>query len=89
MKPLNYFKKYGCIYGISEKYAFGEWQGYAKKFTDYDEALEWLHTEEYDFRTRTLCSKTQAEPYLADYVEDDYMRELYEDDNLAMKEKRK
>ena len=51
MKPETYFKKYGCIYGISYKYAFGRW----------------LNTEEYDFRTKELCSKTEAlrygEPY--------------------------
>lgn len=67
MKPETYFKKYGCIYGISYKYAFGRWDGYSARFTSLDDALEWLNTEEYDFRTKELCSKTEAlrygEPY--------------------------
>lgn len=63
MKPINYFKKYGVIYGVSEKYAFGRYDGYAMEFHDFDKALEWLNTEEYDFRTRTLCSKTYAKQY--------------------------
>lgn len=60
MKPEKYFKKNKCVYGISTKYAFGRWTGYAKKFTDFEKALEWLNTEEYDFRERELCSKTEA-----------------------------
>lgn len=43
MKPETYFKKHGCVYGISYKYAFGEWTGYSVRFTEYDAALEWLH----------------------------------------------
>lgn len=34
----NYFKKNGFIYGVSEKYEFGEWKGYAKKFDSLEEA---------------------------------------------------
>lgn len=64
MKAINYFKKNGVIYGASEKFEFGEWKGYAKKFTDLNEAEKWLQTEEYDFRTRSLVSKTYAKRYL-------------------------
>lgn len=64
MKATNYFKKNGFIYGVSEKYEFGEWKGYAKKFDNLEEAEKWLHTEEYDFRTRSLVSKTYAKRYL-------------------------
>ena len=32
MKAINYFKKNGVIYGVSEKFEFGEWKGYAKKY---------------------------------------------------------
>lgn len=64
MRPENYFKKNGEIYGISEKYNFGEWQGYAVRFTDYKKALEWLETEENDFRIRELVSKTKAKKYM-------------------------
>ena len=64
MKAINYFKKNGFIYGVSEKFEFGEWNGYAKKFDSLEEAERWLRTEEYDFRTRSLVSKTYAKRYL-------------------------
>lgn len=64
MKATNYFKKNGFIYGVSEKFEFGEWKGYANKFDNLEEAEKWLHTEEYDFRTRSLVSKTYAKRYL-------------------------
>ena len=64
MKVTTYFKKNGFIYGVSEKYAFGVWKGFAKKFDSLEEAERWLHTEEYDFRTRSLVSKTYAKRYL-------------------------
>lgn len=64
MKAAKYFEKNGYIYGVSEKFEFGEWKGYAKKFDSLEEAERWLHTEEYDFRTRSLVSKTYAKRYL-------------------------
>lgn len=64
MKVTTYFKKNGFIYGVSEKFEFGEWNGYAKKFDNLEKAEKWLHTEEYDFRTRSLVSKTYAKRYL-------------------------
>ena len=64
MKAINYFNKNGFIYGVSEKFEVGEWNGYAKKFDSLEEAERWLHTEEYDFRTRSLVSKTYAKRYL-------------------------
>lgn len=60
MKVSTYFKKYGCIYGVSSKYAFGHWEHDVYKFDDMDTAREWLNTEEYDFRERELMSKTAA-----------------------------
>lgn len=47
-----------------KKFEFGEWKGYAKKFDSMEEAEQWLNTEEYDFRTRSLVSKTYAKRYL-------------------------
>jgi hypothetical protein len=63
MKANNYFKKYGVIYGVSEKFSFGRLTGYARKFDNMEEAEKWLHTEEADFRTRSLVSKTYAKRY--------------------------
>ena len=60
MRPATYFTKTGFIYGISEKYSFGRWNGYAIRFTSLEDAEEWLHTEEYDFRERRLCSMTEV-----------------------------
>ena len=62
MKPETYYKKYGCIYGIS--YKDGWENGYSVRFTSLDDAREWLHTERYDFSTRELCSKSEALRYL-------------------------
>lgn len=61
--PENYFKKKGFIFGDSYKYAFGRWHHHIYKFTDWDKAVEWLCTEEYDFRSRELISKTEAIKY--------------------------
>ena len=63
MNAEKYFKKNGCIYGISTKFAFGRWEGYAVKFDSMKDAREWLDTEEYDFRERELCSKTEAKKW--------------------------
>lgn len=64
MKVTKYFEKNGYICGVSEKFEFGEWKGYAKKFDILEEAERWLITEEYDFRTRSLVSKSYAKRYL-------------------------
>ena len=63
MKASTYFKKHGCIYGISEKFNFGRWEGYSVKFTNLEDAQKWLNREEYDFRERSLVSKTAAAKY--------------------------
>ena len=63
MIASKYFEKNGCIYGISEKYNFGRWEGYSVKFTNWEDAQEWLNREEYDFRERSLVSKTAAAKY--------------------------
>ena len=72
MTTDNYFSKYGFVYGISEKFAFGKWEGYVRKFTDLAEAKRWLLTEEYDFRTRELCSLSKAKRsgYFKQSIED-------------------
>lgn len=58
MKAETYFKKNNVIYGISWKYSFG-WHYYTVKFDNLDDAYDWLHKEEGDFRERELCSKTR------------------------------
>lgn len=56
----KYFKKNGFIYGVSEKYGFGKWTCYYRKFTNLDEAENWVNATTYDFSERILCSKTRA-----------------------------
>lgn len=56
----KYFEKNGFIFGDSAKFDFGRWNHRIIKFTDYAEAEKWLKTEEHDFRTRELISKTEA-----------------------------
>lgn len=58
--PKKYFEKNGFIYGDSWKYDFGSYHHNVKKFTDYNKAIEWLNTEEYDFRTREFITKSEA-----------------------------
>ena len=66
MKSKTYFDKYGVVYGVSYKYNDG-WHSYVKAFCNYGKAVEWLNTEEYDFRTRVLCSKSEAERLMRKY----------------------
>lgn len=48
-------------YGVSSKFNFGEWNYIVYgPFEAKEDANEWLHTEEYDFRERELMSKTAA-----------------------------
>ena len=63
MKVETYFKKKGSIYGVSEKFNFGRLTGYSRKFDSMEKANEWLATEEGDFRTRSLVSKSYAKRY--------------------------
>ena len=63
MKAEKYFEKNGFVYGVSEKFSFGRLTGYARKFDNMEEAEKLLHTEEGDFRTRSLVSKTYARRY--------------------------
>lgn len=58
MKVETYFQKFGRIYGIS--YKNGGETGYSVWFSNLDDAREWLNTSENDFRTRELCSKSEA-----------------------------
>lgn len=48
------------IYGISSKFAFGEWHNAVHAFYSEEDAIKWLHTEEYDFRERELLTKSKA-----------------------------
>lgn len=57
MKTTNYINAKGIIYGVSTN-QFGD--SYTVAFTDEGSAKKWLHTEEYDFRNRELCSETKA-----------------------------
>lgn len=57
MKTTNYINKNGIVYGVSTN-QFSD--SYVIAFTSVDAAEKWLHTEEYDFRTRELCSESKA-----------------------------
>lgn len=48
------------LYGVSYKYEYGAWNYAVYRFGDESSAERWLHTEEYDFRTRELMTKTDA-----------------------------
>lgn len=61
----KYFKKNGCIFGVSEKFQFDCWQGYVVVFDDFEKAVKWLHTEEGDFRQRELIARTNAKECLS------------------------
>ena len=63
MKVETYFKKNGFVYGVSEKFSFGRWVGYSRKFDSLEKAYKWLNTEEEGFRERSLVSKTYAKRY--------------------------
>ena len=53
MNPEKYIEKNGFIYGVSYKFEFGKFDfNRIQKFTNLEDAEKWLHTEEYDFRTR-------------------------------------
>lgn len=56
----KYFEKNGKIYGDSYKYEFGVWSHIVTEFDSYDDAEKWLYSEEFDFRTRELITKTEA-----------------------------
>lgn len=60
MTAQKYFEKNGFVYGISSKSDTIYQDCAVYYFTDFAKARAWLHTEEYDFRERELCSKTQA-----------------------------
>lgn len=48
------------IYGVSSRFFFGKWEHCVYAFSDSEKALQWLHTEEYEFRDRELMTKTAA-----------------------------
>lgn len=55
----KYFDENGVIYGVSSKYNCGWWHR-LYIFDDWDEAIDWLHAEEYDFRERELLTREEA-----------------------------
>lgn len=59
MNIEKYFSKTGVVYGISGKNNFAT-ICYVTKFDNLQHAKDWLHTEEYDFRERELCSKNKS-----------------------------
>lgn len=62
-KAKAYIKRAGAIYGDSCKYEYGRWHHWITKFTSWEDAEKWLYTEQSDFRTRELISKTEARKY--------------------------
>lgn len=58
MNTKKYFNKNSKIYGISQKFDFGQWIGYKIVFSDYNKALNWLNAESCNFMQRELVSKT-------------------------------
>ena len=53
--------KNGMKYGVSSKFSFGKWNHVVYgPFKTEEQAMEWLRTEEYDFRERELMSRTAA-----------------------------
>lgn len=64
MKYTNYFNKYGKVYGVSSKFEFGEWHHYCFIFFNLQKAEKWLNSEESDFRTRELMSRSGAQKLL-------------------------
>lgn len=60
MKTEKYYEKNGVVYGVSVKDAFGRLTGYVAKFKTLEGFETWLHREEYDFRERSYCSKSEA-----------------------------
>lgn len=60
-RSKNYFDKNGFIYGISYGFNFGTYKVYELlKFNDFERALLWLSTEQGQFKTRELVSKSRA-----------------------------
>ena len=69
MKVETYFKKNGFVYVLSEKFEFGKWNGYAKKFDNLEDSYKFLNTEEADFRVRSLTSKTYVKKNKYEVIE--------------------
>lgn len=54
----KYFDRTGKIYGVSSNFEFGRWSHVGFVFNDFDQAIDWLHTDQCDFRE--LCTMTSA-----------------------------
>lgn len=57
------FKRDGEIYGLSEKDGKPVYQ---IRFDNFEEAVEWFYTEEYDFRNRRFINLKQSKEYEED-----------------------
>ena len=60
MDELKYFNKNKMIFGVSYKNNYDFFSTYIIKFENWESATKWLNTEEYDFKSRELISKTEA-----------------------------
>ena len=48
------------IYGVSNRYSFGQWEHVVFHFNDMDSAQKWLHTECHNFCERELMNRAKA-----------------------------
>lgn len=60
MDKLKYFNKNKMVFGVSYKGNYDFFNTQIVKFNSWASAIEWLNTEEYDFKSRELISKTRA-----------------------------
>lgn len=68
MNYKKYFEKNGFVYGVSVRFNFGLFIGYAIKFTNLENAEKWLDKEEYDFREKMLVSKSALKNYTVKFI---------------------
>lgn len=67
MDKLKYFNKNKMVYGVSCKGNYDFFNTQIVKFNSWESATKWLNTEEYDFKSRELISKTEAKNINNDY----------------------
>lgn len=67
MDKLKYFNKNKTLFGVSYKNNYDFFNTQIVKFDNWASAIEWLNSEEYDFKTRELISKTKAKNINNDY----------------------
>lgn len=67
------------IYGVSSKMDFGIWSHRLFVFDTQAEADEWLETEEYDFRERSLMNRAEAVELTNDFLVEEAEERMYEE----------